>query len=73
ASFHAVDFRLAQPDEPQFAVHVQRVIYRGGHYQIDVAPVAAPDTSITLLSDTPLPVIDATLGVALRDGWILPS
>lgn len=74
ASFHAVDFRLAAPDEAQFAARVQRVIYRGAHYQIDVAPLDAPDTSITLmLADTPLPVVDATLGVALHDGWILPS
>ena len=74
ASFHAVDFRLAEPGEPQFAVRVQRVIYRGSHYQIDVAPIEAPDHSITLhLADAALPVVDATLGVALRDGWILPS
>ncbi|HBZ14925.1 MAG TPA: spermidine/putrescine ABC transporter ATP-binding protein [Pantoea sp.] len=74
ASFHAVDFRVAQPGEPQFAAQVQRVIYRGGHYQLIVTPLAAPETRITLLLDVPpLPVVDATLGVALRDGWILPS
>ena len=74
ASFHAIDFRLAEPGEPQFAARVQRVIYRGSHYQIDVAPIEAPDHSITLhLADAALPVVDATLGVALRDGWILPS
>ena len=74
ASFHAVDFRLAEPGEPQFAARVQRVIYRGSHYQIDVAPIESPDHSITLhLADAALPVVDATLGVALCDGWILPS
>ncbi|NWA61769.1 ABC transporter ATP-binding protein [Pantoea sp. B9002] len=74
ASFHAVDFHLAAPGEPQFAARVQRVIYRGGHHQLNVTPLAAPECSITLLlADQPLPVVDATVGVALRDGWILPS
>lgn len=74
ASFHAVDFRLAAPAEPQFVARVQRVIYRGGHYQVNVAPAAVPDVSITLLlTDQPLPVVDTTIGVALCDGWILPS
>ncbi len=74
ASFHAVDFRLAQPGEPQFAARVERVIYRGGHHQLNVTPLAAPESRLTLLlADQSLPAVDATLGVALRDGWILPS
>jgi iron(III) transport system ATP-binding protein len=74
ASFHAVDFHLAAPGEPQFAARVQRVIYRGGHHQLNVMPLAAQACSITLLlADPPLPVSDASVGVAVRDGWILPS
>jgi iron(III) transport system ATP-binding protein len=74
ASFHAADFRLAQPGEPQFAARVQRVIYRGGHHQLNLMPLDMPESSLTLmLADGPVPVADATIGVALRDGWILPS
>ncbi|NIF21286.1 ABC transporter ATP-binding protein [Candidatus Pantoea multigeneris] len=73
ASFHAVDFAVAAPGEPQFAALVQRVIYRGSGYQINVTPLAHPDVSLTLmLNDTVLPVAGTTLGVAVRDGWILP-
>lgn len=74
ASFHAVDFALAGPREAQFAARVQRVIYRGGHHQLNLMPLDAPESSLTLmLADGPLPVVAATVGVAVRDGWILPS
>ncbi len=74
ASFHAVDFRLAAPHEAQFAARVQRVIYRGSHYQLNLVPLDAPDYGFTLhLAEQPLPVAGATLGVTLCDGWILPS
>ncbi|MCH9300103.1 MULTISPECIES: ABC transporter ATP-binding protein [Pantoea] len=74
ASFHRASFRLMPVNRGQFNAQVERIIYRGGHYDIHLCPLAQPDVSFTLaLDDVSALAVNDTVSIAVNDGWILPA
>ncbi|KGL54841.1 spermidine/putrescine ABC transporter ATP-binding protein [Pantoea ananatis] len=74
ASFHRASFRLTADESGHFTARVERLIYRGGHYDIHLSPQADPEVSITLaLDDVSALRVNDTVNIAVTDGWILPA
>lgn len=71
---HAADIRLAGPDEPAFPVAIQRLIYRGGYSQLEVAAGTEPPILLTFnLTETAALRAGDRLLLTLQDGWVIPS
>jgi iron(III) transport system ATP-binding protein len=68
------DLALAAVDEPGVAARVERAVYKGGHFRVEVRPDAAPATILHLDVAEPLRASPGS-AVALRvaDGWIVPA
>ncbi|BCQ33359.1 ABC transporter ATP-binding protein [Erwinia rhapontici] len=71
---HAADLRLATEEQPGFWGTIQRVIYRGGYRQLEIAPEADPENRLTLmLTDAPLWQTGERLKLSVVDGWVIPA
>ena len=62
---------LAGTGEPGIAGRVRRVVYRGDHYAVDVAPDALPDRLLGLRLATDPPAEGASVSLAVHDGWLV--
>jgi len=70
----AQDLAMAAPGVPALAVRIERAIYQGGHFRLELACVA--DASVRLHMSVPEPFAppsDNVLSIVARDGWIVPS
>ncbi|WP_417771468.1 ABC transporter ATP-binding protein [Stappia sp.] len=73
-SVHPDDLRLAETPGEGFPATVERVIYRGGHYQIDFHPNASPDLALTLNAPIDRSLAPgAPISVRIEDGWVIPA
>lgn len=71
---HAADLRLAEEHQTGFWGTIQRVIYRGGYRQLEIAPEADPQNRLTLmLTDEPLWQTGDRLKLVAIDGWVIPA
>jgi iron(III) transport system ATP-binding protein len=64
---------LAGPGEPGIPGRVRRVVYRGDHYAVDVAPDALPEAILALRLRADPPGEGEAVSLALRDGWLVPD
>jgi iron(III) transport system ATP-binding protein len=73
-SVHPADLTLVGIDEDGFAATVERVIFRGGHKQIEFHADARPDLALTLNApaDRSLAPGDP-IRVRIEDGWVIPA
>ena len=73
-SFHPSDLSLATAKEEGIPATVKRLTYRGDHLRAEVAPVPAPDVSLTLNVAPPFSIEQGQhVSIALNDGWVLPD
>jgi len=74
ACLRAHDLALAAPGTPALAAHIERAIYQGGHFRLELACIA--DASVRLHMSAPEPFApppDGVLSIVARDGWVIPS
>jgi len=58
----------------QRSVRIERSIYQGGHFRLELACIA--DASVRLHMSAPEPFApppDGVLSIVARDGWVIPS
>jgi iron(III) transport system ATP-binding protein len=73
-SLHSADLTLADTPGDGFAATVERVIYRGGHNQIEFHADARPDLPLTLNAPTNRSLAPADpIFVRIEDGWVIPA
>ena len=74
ACLRAQDLALAAPGAPALAARIERAIYQGGHFRLELACIA--DASVRLHMSAPEPFApppDGVLSIVARDGWVIPS
>ena len=72
-SFHPSDLSLSKTNDGIPAT-VKRLTYRGDHLRAEVAPIPAPDISLTLNVMPPFSIEQGQhISIALNDGWVLPD
>ena len=74
ACLRAQDLALAAPGAPALAARIERAIYQGGHFRLELACIA--DESVRLHMSAPEPFAppsDGVLSIVARDGWVIPS
>jgi len=74
ACLRAQDLALAAPGAPALAARIERAIYQGGHFRLELASIA--DASVRLHMSAPEPFAppsDGVLSIVARDGWVIPS
>jgi iron(III) transport system ATP-binding protein len=66
--------RVAAADEAGVSARVTRAVYQGGYFQIEAAPLAAPDVRLLLnVAEDARPRDGEAITVAIDDGWVIPS
>jgi len=74
ACLRAQDLALAPPGVPALAARIERAIYQGGHFRLELACIA--DDSVRLHMSAPEPFTppsDGVLSIVAGDGWVIPS
>jgi len=74
ACLRAQDLALAPPGVPALAARIERAIYQGGHFRLELACIA--DDSVRLHMSAPEPFAppsDGVLSIVAGDGWVIPS
>jgi len=74
ACLRAQDLTLAAAGVPALAARIERSIYQGGHFRLELACIA--DASVRLHMSAPEPFApppDGVLSIVARDGWVIPS
>lgn len=73
-SVHPADLVLAETPGTGFAATVERVVYRGGHNQIEFHADARPDLALTLNAPTDRSLAPGeAISVRVEDGWVIPA
>ena len=71
---HPADLALAETTDDGFAATVERVIFRGGHKQIEFHADASPDLALTLNAPTDRSLAPGDrISVRIEDGWVIPA
>ena len=74
ACLRAQDLTLAAAGVPALAARIERSIYQGGHFRLELACIA--DASVRLHMSAPEPFAppsDGVLSIVAADGWVIPS
>ena len=74
ACLRAHDLAVAAPGTPGLPVRIERAIYQGGHYRLELVSVA--DAAVRLHMSAPEPFTppsDGLLSIVARDGWVIPG
>ena len=74
ACLHAEHVALVDASAPGITARLERAVYKGGHFRLDVRATGAADHVLHL--DVPEPLrIDtgADVRLTLADGWVIPS
>ena len=70
----ARDLKLAEAGEDAIAATVSRLVYRGGHFRLEAEVNASPGTMLRLEVGEPCSLAPGdAIGIAVRDGWVLPA
>ena len=73
ACLRAPDLALAAPGERALAARIERAIYQGGHFRLDLACVADPAVRLHMSATEPFtPPPDGLLSIVAGDGWVIP-
>ena len=73
ACLRAHDLAVAAPGAPGLQARIERAIYQGGHFRLELASVA--DAAVRLHMSAPEPFTppgDGLLSIVARDGWVIP-
>ncbi len=74
ACLRAHDLRVVAEGAGGFAVQVERAIYQGGHFRLELRSVAAPAVRLHLSAPEPFAAPrDGRLAIQATDGWVIPA
>jgi len=70
----ARDFAVAADNGAAIAARVDRLAYQGGHFRMEVRPVASNDLVLHLDAPEPAPAGPGeVIGLTISDGWVIPE
>ena len=74
ACLHAEHVTLVDASAPGIAAQLERAVYKGGHFRLDVRVAGAADHVLHLDVPEPLRIdVGSEVRLALADGWVIPS
>ena len=74
ACLRADDLRVVQPAGQGVRARIERAIYQGGHFRLELHAAAAPDVQLHLRVSEPfVPPPDGMVHLDVRDGWVIPG
>jgi iron(III) transport system ATP-binding protein len=74
ACLRAHDLAIGAPGTPGLRTRIERAIYQGGHFRLDLASIDDATVRLHMSAPEPFtPPADGVLSIVARDGWVVPT